>query len=238
VTDSDFLGLWDRQLASFCVEELMPAGEEAALLVPLAACPGAARLVRHAGASEDHRQRKAAAILAGFLREPPAGLLDELFEHESERAAAAAPETSEPLYSQSVAEDVVLAAARWCREPARREEAFGLLRKVVTRTLIGEYWSAASYALATLCRYRASGVEELLASFEAFARSTPPDHPLRPTLATEREFARGLWAGLPSTVDAAEVALERCEQAGLHVEFEEGTARLVATFLQAARRPG
>lgn len=239
MSESDFLAQWDLQLAGFCIQDLMPDGEEAALLMPLAASPRAATLlVRHAARSSDYRQRKLAAILAGFIQDPLPGLLDELFEQESERNALALPETTEPLCSQSVVEDIVLAASRWCRREVLREPAFALLRKVVARTLIGEYWSTACYALTTLCRYEAPGVDELLQSFAAFARSSPPEHPLRPSLGTEREFIRGLLARHRETLDAIEAILDREQEAAEQVEFEEETEAAVTAFLAAARKIG
>src|SRR5262249_25014617 len=140
-----FLAQWDRQIAEWCVDDLMRDGTEAALFEPLARYKWAAvQLVEHASASDDHRQRKAAAILAGFVDDPPAALLDDLFERESERSARAAPEPTEPLCCQSVVEDVVLAAARWCRKDASRSAGLAVQRKVVERTMVGEYWGAAS----------------------------------------------------------------------------------------------
>jgi hypothetical protein len=236
VSASDFLGQWDRHFAEWCTEGLMPDGAEAALLAPVAACREAAlQLVAHAADAEDYRQRKAAAILAGFIHHAPPEVLDELFERESERAALAAPDTSEPLYSQSVVEDVVLAAARWCRQPALRPGGLGLLRKIVERTLVGEYWSTASYAIATLCRYDAPGSEELLESFARFAAGSPPVHPANPTLSTEREFARRLLAGQREALDSVEAILQRQEEAGHEVHFEPDTERAVAAWLRLAQ---
>jgi hypothetical protein len=234
-----FLDTWDRQLAEWCADDLMRDGAEGALLRPLAQHRwAAAALVEHLGASEDFRRRKLAAILAGFIRDPPRQLLDDLFERESERAALAAPESEEPLYSQSVVEDVVMAASRWCREPPAREAACSLLRKVVERTIIGEYWSSACYALATLLRHEASHGAELLESFAAFAAGTPPAHASNPSLATEREFVRALRARSPEALEAVERMLRRQEAAAGAMEFDPETQLTVQAWLRAAAEIG
>jgi hypothetical protein len=238
-SEARFLQLWEEQLARWCVDDLMPSGHEGALLQPLAATPRAAeRLVRRAGLSDDHRQRKAAAILAGLLAPPVAGdLLDELFERESERGAAAPPEGLEPHYSQSVVEDLVLSASRWCRRPEQREPALALLRKVVERTLMGEYWSSAAYALATLCRHDTPDAPALLRQFAAFAEHAPPDHPVRPTLATERRFVDALRGG-GDALGAVEDMLERQDALAAEVMFEPETEALVDRWLALARAIG
>lgn len=233
--ETEFLRLWDEQLATFCVEDLMPAGREAALLQPLAALPAAAeRLVRRAGLCDDHRQRGAAAILAGFARVRSLDLLDELFERESERAAAAPPGSLEPLYSQAVVEDVVLAAARWCRSEALREPALRLLRKVVERTLMGEYWGSAPYALTTLVRHRAADSGLLLEAFAAFAFRSPPDHPTNPSLRTEQSFVDALQSAGGDQLSAVEDMLDRQEAEGAGVVFDPDTQDLVDRWLQLA----
>lgn len=233
--DAELVGLWDQQLARWCVDDLMPAHQEGALLQPLALYPHAARLLlRHAALSEDHRQRKAAAILAGHATELPHDTLDELFERESERSAAAAPDGLEPHYSQSVVEDVVLAASRWCRHSGLREPAFALLRKIVERTLVGDYWCTAPYALATLCRYEAPGAEALLREFDAYTRRPAPDHPTRPTLHTERRFVEALH-GSGDGLGAVESMLARQDALAGEVVLEPETQELVDSWLELAR---
>lgn len=235
----EFLKTWDRQLADWCADDLMPDGREAALLAPLAAFKwAAAALVEHASESQDYRRRKAAAILAGFIKDGPQRLLDDLFERESERNAIAPPETMEPLYCQSVVEDVVLAGARWCRQPAFRPAALEVLRKVVERTIIGEYWSTASYAMATLCRWGDPGAADLLNTFAEFARGAPPTHPTNPTFGTEREFARGLLAGNPEALEAVEAILQRQEAVGEALQFNAETQAAVDGWLADARQIG
>lgn len=233
--ETEFLRVWDEQLARFCVDDLMPAGQEAALLQPLASVPAAAeRLVRRAGLCDDHRQRRAAAILAGFARVRSPDLLDELFERESERAAAAPADSLEPLYSQAVVEDVVLAATRWCRSAEKREPALALLRKVVERTLVGEYWSAAPYALTTLLRHDAPGSDLLLQAFAGFAFRPPPDHPANPSLRTEQSFVDALQSAGGDRLSAVEDMLDRQEAEGAGVVFEPETQALLDRWLQLA----
>lgn len=233
--ETEFLRLWDEQLATFCVEDLMPAGRESALLQPLASVPAAAeRLVRHAGLCDDHRQRRAAAILAGFARLRSLDLLDELFERESERAAAAPTDSLEPLYSQAVIEDVVLAATRWCRRAETREPALALLRKVVERTLVGEYWASAPYALTTLRRCHAPGTDVLLQAFAGFAFRPPPEHPTNPSLHTEQSFVDALQSAGGDQLSAVEDMLDRQESEGAGVVFEPETQDVLDRWLQLA----
>jgi len=231
LSEAEFIRLWDQTLAPFCVEDLMPARQELALLQPVAAYRrGGERLARHVAFADDHRQRQVAAILAGFMGLPPRDLLDELFERESERGAAARPGGLEPHYAQSVVEEVVLAATRWAREPALREPAGAVLRKVVERTLGGEYWSSAAYALTTLCRYGLGA--DLVQGFVRFANAPPPDHPLRPSLATEQRFAAALAEGFPP--DAVEDRLEQQEVNASEVVFDPELQETVDRWLRLA----
>ena len=238
-SETEFLKLWDESLARFCVDDLMPAGQETALLQPLAGFPRAAeRLVRRASLCDDQRQRQCAAILLGYMSAPPDGLLDELFERESERSAAASPESLEPLRSQSVVEDIVLAASRQCRIAALREPACALLRKVVERTLVGEYWNTAAFALTTLCQRRAAHASDLLVAFARFARGSPPDHPSNPSLATERRFVDALQSAGGDSLCAIEDRLDRQEREGAGVVFEFETQQVVDRWLELARELG
>lgn len=237
-SETEFLKLWDESLARFCVDDLMPAGQEAALLQALGVFPRAAeRLARRTSLADDHRQRQCAAILLGYASAPPDGLLDELFERESERSAAAPPESLEPLCSQSVVEDIVLAASRQCRRPELREAACALLRKVVERTLVGEYWNTAAFALTTLCHHHAAHAQDLLLAFARFARGAPPDHPSNPSLATERRFVDALQSAGDS-LGAVEDMLDRKESEGASVVFELETQQVVDRWLELAGELG
>ena len=235
-----FLDTWDRQLAAWCVDDLMPEGLEAAVLLPLAAYRwAAAALVEHAGQSDDFRHRKLAAILAGFIENPPHQLLDDIFERESERGALAPPETSEALYSQSVVEDVTLAAVRWCQDTSAREAGLALLRKVVERTLIGEYWGSASYALAALRHFEPDSTRGLLDNFVAFAMGAPPTHPANPTLGTERQFARMLRSGHSEAWTAVSAILDKQMAAATDgPPFAPPAQNALDTWLAAAQRIG
>lgn len=234
-----FLEQWDRHFADWCAGDLMPEGLEAALLIPLARHKWAASgLVEHAARSDDYRHRKAAAILAGLIQDPPRWLLDDLFERESERNALAPPESLEPLCCQSVVEDIVFAAARWCRSDSSRGAGLDVLRKVIERTLIGEYWSTACYAVATLCRYADPRASELLRSFAEFAFAPPPMHPANPSLSTEREFVRGLMAGWRDAIDAVEPILDRQVATADSVHFDAQTQAVVDAWLAEARKVG
>src|SRR5690349_1409226 len=131
--EESFDGFWDRLIGPW-VSELQHDGIEAALLKPLAQHPGAAlRVIGRLRLSDDFDQRKSAATLAGFLgAAAPPSLLDELFEAERARDSHARSD-DERFETQSVVEDVVFAAARWCRHAGRRPQGLAVLRKVVER---------------------------------------------------------------------------------------------------------
>jgi hypothetical protein len=49
--------------------------------------------------------------------------------------------------AQSVVEDVVDSGIRWCGQRERRQAGASVLRRVVERTVAGEYWNASATAL-------------------------------------------------------------------------------------------
>lgn len=250
MSETDFLRLWDEELAEWCSTQLMKDGVEGALLGRLSEYPVAAsRLVRHDAAADDYTRRKLAAVVAGYCRTLPATVLNELLESEAERDRKAS-DMMERLYCQSVVEDIVFAASRWCRpkgqdasallstpQPPRDENtAAGLavLSKIVERTVSGESWNTASYAMTTLCRSQAPNAEQLLAGFHAFANGSPPEHPSKPSLQQERSFADGLMAKKKATLDAIESLLNEKDEAAAAVRFGGEAKKLIEDWLQAA----
>src|SRR5262249_18081399 len=157
------------------VEDLMREGHEAAILIPLAQRPtGAFRIIAHVRDWDNHMQRKIAATLAGHLGEKaPPSLLDELFQAETERDRRAS-QPLDRLLVQSVVEDIVFAATRWARTAGRKAPGVALLRKVVERTLSGQYWNTASYAMMGLAHHQADDWRNLLERFAAFANGARP----------------------------------------------------------------
>ena len=220
----------------------MKDGIEGCILQPVGEVPeAAAELVRHTFKSDNYVRRKIAATLAGYIAAADGSLLRELFDAERTRDAALPADSRERLYSQSVVEDVVFAAARWCRREELRRPGLAVLSDVVRRTLAGEYWNTASYALATLRYYNEPGSAELLKQFQAFCTPTllrkvrPPEHPSRPTLDQERQFAKGLTAGNPGTLGSIEQVLAQKDEAARRVTLDDDTRQWLAGLLDLGR---
>jgi hypothetical protein len=116
------------------------------------------------------------------------------------------------LDTQSVVEDIVFSAAFWARREHSRLPAVQLLRNIVECTLAEEYWNTASYAMTTLCRHQTPGCGELLTRFQEFASSSKVNHPSRPSLTQEKEFAQNLAAKNPKTLQAIESLLDHEEE--------------------------
>jgi hypothetical protein len=197
--ESQLVSAWEERYGAWA-EDLMRDGLETALLVPLAAHPIAAlHVVRHVAHWDNHLQRKLAATLVGLVgTAAPGDMLDGLFEAEAARRRATG-ELFEQLTSHSVVEDIVFAATRWCRAGERRDAGLALLRKVVERTLDGEYWNTASYAVMGLVHHRAPQAAEVLERFAVFARERPP----------ERTFVDQLAAGNATIIEEQLAGAER-----------------------------
>jgi hypothetical protein len=144
-----------------------------------------------------------------------------------QRATSAIRQTTSGRFeTQSVVEDIVFAATRWARDPGLRPAGLALLRSIVQRTIAGEYWNTASYALTTLCRHADPEAPELLRRFRAFAGGPAPSHPSKPSLTQERSFADNLLAGNPGTLLAIEGVLDgKDEAASAKLDDEARAAR-------------
>ena len=212
---------WDAGLAER-VQELAHDGNEAAVLEPLSLHPAAALVVvQHLSQSGRLLQRKLAPVLAGYLgRRAPSNLLDDLFESEVRRRAdhrradsgtrgdardeavnrvleqvAERPGVAGYFDAQSVVEDIVYAAVRWCRDADRKKAGVALLRKVVERTIGGEYWNSSSAAMTGLTCDCGEDSRELLSRFSTWARGATAAEPSRPSLVQERNVAEELLVG-------------------------------------------
>lgn len=188
--ERELLELWDDAVGAL-TEGLLGSGDEAAVLKPLAEYPPAAlAVVRHIADWDNHRQRKLAATTVGLLApSAPLPLLRKLFDAEVSRDHAAATVRPtlfrkqaartagyERLLTQSVVEDIVFAAARWCRHPHSRDSGLTILRTVVERAISGEYWNTASYALISLAYHHADGLDTLIDRFAQFTTGPAPQH--------------------------------------------------------------
>ena len=179
------------------VDTLAPVAEHGA---------AAAWLARRESQSDACLRRKIAAMLAGHIRVGDPDLLADLLEAERARDAALPADSGERLDTQSVVEDIVFAAIRWCDTDQLRPAGASLLRKVVELTLGGEYWNTSSYAMTGLVNANDDQAEALLARFLEFAAGEPPQHPCRPSLTQERTYAEGLSNREPRTLNSVFLA--------------------------------
>jgi len=244
--DDEFLARWDT-VVSPIAERQLKDGAELALLLPVAQHSLAAtRLVRHIAGSDNYRQRKIAACLAGVIGPAaPASMLAELFEAEIVRDVAARPtptkwwirsrttgDSFERLLCQSVVEDIVFAATRWAGLPQVHDAGVSVLRSVVTRTINGEYWNTAGCALVSLVHHGAPDADVLVERFTDFADGPVPDHPSLPSFAEERQHIERIRSG---NVDLIEIQLRAQEDAAADVEWTPDTRAQIDSFLALAR---
>lgn len=212
ISDYDLFAAW-FDVANWCAYDLARGGHEGLVLRPLGKHPNAASLVaRGAFSSQSYMHRKIGASLIGWTPEANPQILTQFFHAEADRDSALNSKSIERLDTQSVVESIVFAAARHARDEALRTSALELLIEVVRRTIEGQYWNTASYAITTLVRYSAPDSEQLLQEFEKFAIGSQPDHPSRPSLSQERGFAEGLMARNPTTMGVIERILDQQDQ--------------------------
>lgn len=229
-----------NQLVPWISDELMGDGCEGCVLRPLSRVHGAVELVRYSCKSDTYTHRKVAAALAGYLEHPAPDLLKELLSAERARDAALPSDALERLYCQSVVEDIVFSAARWCRNTHFRLPAFNVLSEIVEATIAGEYWNTASYAMATLCFYNEQGSPQLLKRFQAFCAPRMPflgkanhsNHPSRPTLEQERQFAKGLTERNSATLQSIEKLLDEKDQSATRVAMSADNEKWLREFIQ------
>jgi hypothetical protein len=235
MSEYDLLAAWFR-IADWAAYDLTKQGAEGIVLKPLGRNSKAATLIARSGfTSTNYHYRKLAASLVGWVQLPPLDLLTQLFQQETERDRHMPKDDLGRLDTQSVVEDIVFSAAFWARREQSRPAAVQLLREVVERTLAGEYWNTASYAMTTLCRHQAPGCGELLKRFQEFASTAKVNHPSRPSLTQEKEFAQNLAAENPKTLQAIESLLDQREEAA-SANLDENSRAALDELLQAAEK--
>jgi hypothetical protein len=231
----DLLAVWFR-VADWAAYDLSKDGSEGLVLKPLGQHSKAATFIaRLVSQSSVYRYRKIAAGLTGWIKQPPLDLLAVLLQQESERDKALPKDDWSRLDCQSVLEDIVFSGAFWARNEPTRAAGFELLRSVVERTISGEYWNTASYAMTTLCRHQAPGCSELLNRFEHFANHTQVEHPSRPSFEHEKQFAQNLLAEDPKTLEVIESSLNQREEAA-KAELDENSRSAVVELVKFAER--
>jgi hypothetical protein len=231
----DLLGAW-FQVADWVAYDLAKDGTEGVVLKPLGQHSKASTFIVLAGFNSDnYRHRKIAASLAGWIEHPPLDLLAQCFQHETERDHRLPKDDFRRLDSQSVVEDIVFSAAFWARRDQTRPAAFELLRKIIERSITGEYWNTASYAMTTLCRHQAPGCAELLNRFQQFSVNAMVEHPSMPSLTQEREFADNLLSKNSRTLDAIEDLLNEKVNAATAADLDESSRRAIEDLLKVAQ---
>jgi hypothetical protein len=209
MNEYDLLAVWFR-VADWAAYDLSKNGDEGLVLKPLGQLPKAATFIaRAASKSSVSQHRKIAASLAGWIKQPPLNLLRELFQQEAHRDRQLPQKDFGRFETQSVVEDIVFSAAFWARSANTQDAGFELLRSVVEKTISGEYWNTASYAITTLVQHQAPGSSDLLKRFNEFATGAKVDHPSNPSLSQEREFAQNLLAKNPQTLSVIESLLDQ-----------------------------
>lgn len=230
----ELLEAWTT-LSDWVALELLRDGREALAFEPLAATPYAATVVvGSCMEADDQRERQAAARLLGYVRSEDPELQECLagfFEAECLRDEALDAESPERLECQTVVEQLVYAASRWCEVPEQREAGMAVLREVLEETLEGEYWGSAGYALATLIREGESDAGELLDRFEAFAQGATPAHPARPSLKQELRLVAKLRAGDEHALDSGRLP----KQSAAASTDDSGRMPQLERLLEAAR---
>jgi hypothetical protein len=237
MNEYDLLAVWFR-VADWAAYDLSKSGEEGIVLKPLGQYPKAATFIaRAASKSSVWRHRKIAACLAGWIKKPPQDdLLRDLLQQEAERDRQLPKKDFGRLDTQSVVEDIVFSAAFWARNPDTREAGFDLLRSVVERTIGGEYWNTSSYAITTLLHHQASGSSELLKRFHDFAVNARVDHPSKPSLTQEKEFAQNLMAKNPKTLNVIESLLDQKVESAAGEGLDENGRATIEGLVQFAEQ--
>jgi hypothetical protein len=230
----DLFAAWFR-VAAWAAYDLSKEGSEGIVLKPLAQYSKASTLiVRSCSTSENHRHRKLAASLAGWIQQPPLDLLALLFQQEVEQDRQMAKGAFGRLETQSVVEDIVFSAAFWVRSERTRPAAFELLRSLVERTIAGGYWNTAGYAITTLCQHQALGCGDLLNRFQQFATTAKVDHPSNPSLTQEQAISSNLVAQDRRTLDAIEAVLNQREEAATSAELDQNSRNAIEDLVKFA----
>jgi hypothetical protein len=234
MNEYDLLAAWFR-VADWAAFDLSKSGHEPIVLKPLGQFSKAATLIaRAASKSSVSQHRKIAACLAGWIKKPPLDLLSQLFDQEAERDRQLPKKDYGRFDTQSVVEDIVFSAALWARNKETRDAGLDLLRAVVERTIAGEYWNTASYAITTLCHHQAAGCGELLSRFNKFANGEKVAHPSNPSLSQEKEFAQHLLANNPKTLAVIESLLDQKEESAKANNLDENSQAGIDELVQIA----
>jgi hypothetical protein len=73
-----------------------------------------------------------------------------------------------------------------------------------------------------------------LAAFSAFAKGSPPNHPSRPSLSQELDFAQNLQERNPATLDSIEGVLDQKDEAA-EAALDPQSQRTIDELIEAAK---
>jgi hypothetical protein len=186
------LPLW-KSFTSFAFETYMKEGIEAPIFNKIGVhSEFAESFSRYSSHSQNYLDRKLAASLAGYISNPNQNLLSDILKLETDRDKSLPANDFERLDCQSVVEDIVFSAARWCKYNRNKQQALDVLRKVIQDSIDGQYWNTSSYAMVYLCMYAPMESKVLLTNFDKYSKGEIPKHPSNPSLVQERNHAQRL----------------------------------------------
>ncbi len=217
MSETAFMQMWDTMFEEVYAFELVRRGKEVTMISRLTPTPkAAALLLEKMVSSGEPLKREAAAHLAGFLAETgPLDVLQRLFHFEVNSNLG---EATNALNAQQVVRAIVLAAARFARDPRAREAGLAVCREVIERTInggAGEYWAPSPYAMVTLVRHQAPDAQSILDRWAAWGLGEPPAYVLPTSLEGERSCARALLAGNENAIKRVDWMLDRSDDEGM-----------------------
>lgn len=217
--------------------ELNRDAADGAVLAPLGSYPRAAEAIAMSLVQEDDPYiRCIGALIPGYAEGCDPEVLEEIWRLETERrkcmeddqidddagleAALTVAETN------SVAERVLISSVRWLRlGGGKQQTAMRILRDMVERTLEGENWNDAHWALSALCRYQHPDSAELVTRFAAI-QSGPEYFPL---------WAQRLRDGDPEALSVADDLVNSADAAQRGTTLPRQQRKELDALLAAAR---
>ena len=190
--------------------------------------------IKFAFSSDDYNHRKVGASLVGFLRGGH-DLLRDLYLQEKKRDADT-DDLMARLYSQSVVEDIVFAAARLARDEDARPASLDFLDTFVREVLAGCYWNTATYAMTTLMYHDTQEYSALLTDYLSYLDTAKVDHPSNPDLSREKAAALSLSTGDKNALNMIEGHLAQKDAACTAANLQDQDQATIDALIAAAAR--
>lgn len=163
-------------------------------------------------------------------------MLSDILRNEADRDKALSNDAFERLLCQSVVEDIVFSAIRWCRVDQTKAAGRSVLRQVVEQTTHGTYWDTSVYAMRALAFYSPQDMNVLLEAYSALASMETLNHPSNPSLRQERKFVEQLKAGSEDVFDPIRFFFEEKDQAVQQYIISREHQRLLDALIVQAQR--